>query len=106
MAVPNVVTKRLGKGTLSTSSAVLYSAAPAGTIVLVKALTLCNKTANEATVTFSLAGTEVIFQHTVKAKDTITIPFLDQVLQSGETITGLSGTNNAINYYISGKEVN
>ncbi|MEO2212130.1 hypothetical protein ABGV40_14905 [Paenibacillus amylolyticus] len=105
MADPVVVTKRLGKGTLSTGNAILYPAVPAGTIALVKALTLCNKTALDATVTISLAGTEVIFQHIIKARDTITIPFLDQVLQPGETITGLAGTTNAINYYISGKEV-
>ncbi|OMF17258.1 hypothetical protein BK131_04650 [Paenibacillus amylolyticus] len=99
-----VVAKRLGKGTLTTTSANLYTV-PAGTTTQLKALTLCNKTTTAATVTISLAGTEIIYQYSVKANDTITIPFLDQVLQSGETITGLSGTASAINYYISGKEV-
>lgn len=76
-----------------------------GTTTFIKAVTLCNKTATDATVTLLLAGTEVIYQHTIKAKDTVTIPFLDQILQAGETITGLAGTANSINYYISGREV-
>lgn len=98
------VSKRFAKGTLTTSSATLYTA-PATGRAFVKALTLCNKTATDATVTLLLAGTEVIYQHVVKANDTLTIPFLDQVLEAGETITGLSGTASAITYYISGREV-
>lgn len=101
------VSKRLGKGTFGTASTTVYTVPtnPANTAAFIKAITLCNKTATDATVTLLLAGTEVIYQHTIKAKDTITIPFLDQILQAGETITGLAGTANAINYYISGREV-
>lgn len=99
-----VVSKRLAKGTFSTASATQYTV-PTSTTTLVKAITLCNKTASDATVTLLFGGTEVIYQHTIKARDTITIPFLDQILQSTETITGLAGTASAINYYISGKEV-
>jgi len=99
-----VVAKRLAKGTFGTTSATQYTV-PASTTTLVKAITLCNKTASDATVTLLFGGTEVIYQHNIKAKDTITIPFLDQIIQAGETITGLAGTASAINYYISGKEV-
>ncbi|MCM3131914.1 hypothetical protein M3629_03910 [Paenibacillus polysaccharolyticus] len=99
-----VVAKRLGKGTFGTASATQYTV-PVSTTTLVKAITLCNKTASDATVTLLFGGTEVIYQHTIKARDTVTIPFLDQIIQAGETITGLAGTANAINYYISGKEV-
>lgn len=99
-----VVAKRLAKGTFGTTSASLYPV-PAGATTLVKAVTLCNKTATAATVTLLFGGTEVIYQHTIKPNDTITIPFLDQILQAGEAITGLAGTANAITYYISGKEV-
>lgn len=98
------ISKRLGKGTFGTTSTTVYTT-PADTSAFIKAITLCNKTATDATVTLLLAGTEVIYQHTIKAKDTITIPFLDQIIQAGEAITGLAGTANAINYYISGREV-
>lgn len=98
------ISKRLGKGTFTASSTTVYTA-PSGTTTFIKAITLCNKTAADATVTLLLAGTEVIWQHNVKAKDTLTIPFLDQIIMPGETITGLAGTAAAINYYISGREV-
>lgn len=98
------MSKRLGKGTFGTTSTTVYTA-PDDTSAFIKAITLCNKTATDATVTLLLAGTEVIYQHSIKAKDTITIPFLDQIIQAGEAITGLAGTANAINYYISGREV-
>lgn len=99
-----ITNKRLCKGTLSDSEGTLYTV-PASTQAVLKALTLCNKTANPATVTLKLAGTEVIYQHTIAGNDTITIPFMDQVLDASETIAGLSDTASAINYYISGKEL-
>lgn len=99
-----VVDKRLYKGTLGDTSATLYPV-PAGKFVIVKAVTLCNKTATAATVTISFAGLEVIYQYAVAARDTITIPFMDQILEASEEITGLAGTASAINVYISGKEV-
>ncbi|WP_433943458.1 hypothetical protein [Paenibacillus sp. SN-8-1] len=98
------VSKRLAKGIFSTASSTLYTV-PASTTTFLKALTICNKTATDATVTLLLAGTEVIYQHTIKAKDSITIPFLDQILNAGETITGLAGTASALTYYMSGREV-
>ncbi|MNW03717.1 hypothetical protein D3C71_1996920 [compost metagenome] len=78
---------------------------PASTTTFIKALTICNKTATDAVVTLLLAGTEVIYQHKIKANDTITIPFLDQILNAGETITGLAGTASTLTYYMSGREV-
>ncbi|RUT36332.1 hypothetical protein EJP77_04930 [Paenibacillus zeisoli] len=98
------VSKRLGKGIFGTASTTVYTV-PASTTTFLKALTICNKTATDATVTLLLAGTEVIYQHKIKANDTITIPFLDQILNAGETITGLAGTASALTYYISGREV-
>lgn len=98
--------KRLCSGVLSGANATLYTApAAAGNYVIVKAITLCNKTAVAATVTLKLAGIEVICTHIIRAYDTVTIPFIDHVLQAGELIEGSSGTASAINYYMSGKEV-
>lgn len=101
MAVTN---KRLCKGTLTTSNATLYTT-PASTTTVVKAVTICNKTAAAQTVTLKFAGTEVIAGHSLAAYDTITLPFMDQILAAGELIEGLANANSAINYYISGKEI-
>lgn len=101
-----ITTKRLCKGTLGTTSATLYTAPSAtGNYTVVKAVTLCNGSDAAAAVTLTLAGTTLVSAHVLAARDTITIPFMDQVLQAGETIDGLAGTDAVISYYISGKEV-
>lgn len=100
------VDKRLCAGTLSATNATLYTApATAGSYVIIKAITLCNKTAATATVTIKLDGIEVVSAYPLAGHDTITIPFMDHVIEASELIEGLSGTASAINYYISGKEV-
>lgn len=99
-----ITDKRLCKGTLGNSNATLYTA-PAGTTVIVKALTLCNYSSSAATATIKFDGTEVIATHSIAAYDTITIPFIDQILDPEELIEGSAGTASSINYYISGKEV-
>ncbi|NWL89555.1 hypothetical protein DMN77_18570 [Paenibacillus sp. 79R4] len=98
------VSKRFGKGTFGTASTTIYTV-PEGKTAFLKALTVCNKTTADATFTILLAGTEIIYQHTLKAKDTLTIPFLDQIIESGEAVAGLASAASAINYYISGREV-
>jgi hypothetical protein len=100
------VDKRLCSGTLSATNATLYTApSTAGSFVVIKAITLCNKTASMATVTLKLDGIEVVAAYPIEARDTITIPFIDHILEASELIEGLAGTASAINYYISGKEV-
>jgi len=98
--------KRLCSGTLSDSNATLYTApSGVGDYVIIKAVTLCNKTASAATVTIKLDGVEVIGGYTVLGNDTITIPFMDQIIEASEIIEGSSGTASAVNYYISGKTI-
>ncbi|MFE0619714.1 hypothetical protein [Bacillus altitudinis] len=98
------VAKRLGKGMVSiTPNTVMYTV-PTSTTTLVKAVTICNTVSTPVTVRLSFAGAAVIFDHTIKPNDTITIPFIDQILMGGETITG-SASASAVWYYISGKEV-
>lgn len=99
------VTKRLGKGTLTTSNATLVAAPGAGVYYIVKSLTICNKTSVDDVVTFKLAGTEILYQHPITAKDSLTIPFLDHVVHTGELIEGNAGANSSLTYYISGIEV-
>lgn len=98
--------KRLCAGTLTDANATLYTAtAGVGDYAIIKAVTLCNKTASAATVTIKFDGVEVIAGYTLLANDTITIPFIDQIIEASELIEGSSGTASAINYYISGKEI-
>jgi predicted RNA-binding protein with TRAM domain len=94
---------RLCSGTFTDSNATIYTAsASVGDYVIIKAVTLCNKTAINATVTLKFDGIEVVSGFTVLANDTVTIPFIDQVLEASEIIEGSSGTAASINYYISG----
>jgi hypothetical protein len=50
-------------------------------------------------------GIEVVANYTILQNDTITIPFIDQIIEASEIIEGSSDASNSINYYISGKEV-
>lgn len=100
------VAKRLYRGGMPTSntpSSTLYTV-PASTTTMVKAVTICNTSASSATVRLLFGPTAVIYDHTIKGNDTITIPFLDQVLASGDQIIG-TASSTAIAIYISGKEV-
>ncbi len=98
--------KRLCKGTLADSNGTLYTSPTAeGGYTIIKAVTLCNKTAAAQKATIKFAGTEVISEHTVAANDTVTIPFIDQIILTTELIEGLCDAADAINYYISGKEL-
>jgi hypothetical protein len=102
---------RIGKGTLSDSLANIDDAAvPADHIRFVKAITLCNKTATDRTVTITFAGTNVIYTYTLEGygagkENTITIPFFDQVMEAAERIQGSASATSAIDYYISGREI-
>jgi hypothetical protein len=100
----------IGRGTLTNASASLDSGAvPADRIRLVKAITLCNKTSTDRWVIFQFAGTNMLHRYTVpgfgdREENTITIPFIDQVMTSGMRITGYAEVSSAIDYYISGIE--
>ncbi|WP_426334247.1 hypothetical protein ACN9MH_06345 [Paenibacillus silvae] len=97
------ISKRLGKGSLTTAAVTLYTA-PSNKKVFIKALSLCNTSTSETTVSLYLAGTLFMFQHVIKGRDTLTIPFIDHIIEPGETISALSSAQN-ITYYISGREV-
>lgn len=97
------IAKRLYKGTPGTTSTTAYTA-PAATTTIVKNIIMTNKTALNATLTVTIAGTEVVYQYSVPAKDMITID-LTAVINATETITLIAGTASAVNVYISGVEV-
>lgn len=98
--------KRLCAGTLTGTSAILYTApSSSGAITIIKAIALCNKTAAPVMVTLAFDGVDVVNTHAIAAYNTIMIPFADQIIEAGETITGYAGSASAVNYYISGMEV-
>lgn len=103
--------KRLGKGTLTDTLVNIDDAAvPAGHVRFVKAITLCNKTSTDRHVTITFAGTNVIFEYVIEGagagnENTITIPFMDQVMVATERIQGAAEAGSAIDFYISGREV-
>jgi len=95
--------KNLYKGTLGTSSATLYTV-PASTATIVKEITICNKTATDATATIMFDGANIVCGKTVTKNDTYIIE-LHSILETGKIIAGLAGTASAIDIYISGIEV-
>ncbi len=97
------VLKKLASGTLGTSSSTLYTV-PASTKTIVKSIILCNKTSSDKYATITFAGTDVIYQHTVKAKDTLVVQ-MTAILEASATIAGLAEAADTIGYYISGIEV-
>ena len=100
---------RIGKGTLSTTLADIDTVAvPNGEVRYVKALTLCNKSTESCHSTITFAGTNMIYQYILAApggENTITLPFFDQVMSSGERIQGMAEAASSIDFYISGREV-
>ena len=100
---------RIGKGTLSTALADIDTAAVAnGYVRYVKAFTLCNKSTQALYSTITVAGTNVVYQYILDApggENTVTIPFFDQVMSSGERIQGMAEGSSGIDYYISGRHV-
>ncbi len=110
-----IVKKRLGKGTLTDSLANIDDQeVPSDTIRVVKAITLCNAGQASATVDITFAGTSIVHNYSLigttggdgPSENTITIPFIDQILHQGERIQGKSSVTGVVHYYISGIEEN
>jgi hypothetical protein len=98
-----VTAKRLYRGTAGTSPTTAYTV-PSSTTTIVKNITLTNKMGTAATITVTIAGTEVVYNYSVAANTTVVIDLL-LIMHTTETITIQAGTASAINVYISGVEV-
>lgn len=101
------VTKRFAKGNMmgSATTSVVYTV-PSGTTSIVKALTVCNRGSSPVKFNLLFEDVTIVAEHAVKANDTITIPFMDQVMHAGEKIYIYSTVGNSVmSFYISGKEV-
>lgn len=99
----NDTLKRLYSGVMGTAQATYYTA-PAGSKVIVRQVTICNKTAAAATATLLLNGCNIINGREIPAKDTLVLP-LYHVIEATNSIEGLAGTAAALDIYISGIEV-
>ncbi len=98
---------RLGHGTLGTSPVDIDdNAVPSGQQRMVKALTLCNRMTTTRQVTVTLDGVHVLANYAIPGypgENSITIPFMDQVMNAGERIQGWADGSN-VDFYISGRE--
>jgi len=100
------VTKKIYNGTLTASSATVYTApSTAGSCVVIKTITCCNKTAVDGWVSVSLDGTSLLYQQLVPAKKTLVLIDLDQVLDPSDVVSALANAATTIDIMISGKEV-
>ncbi|MFS0857895.1 hypothetical protein [Paenibacillus taichungensis] len=97
------VSRRLVRGILTTSNTTLYTV-PSNTTTFIKSLSLCNTTTVAVTFDLYFAGYQFAQGHTIKAKDTLIIPCVDQIIHAGESITG-NASNQSVIVLISGKEV-
>lgn len=93
---------RLAQGTAGIGLSTVYTV-PVGSTAIIKAITLCNKTIQSVAITMTFAGTYVLYSHGITNYDTLTIPFIDQVLQAGEVIQVSANFAGSIDFYISGK---
>ncbi|MFB8372549.1 hypothetical protein [Paenibacillus taichungensis] len=102
-----VVTKRLAKGLHNTSNPISVYSAPSaiGAKTFIKALTICSSSdTTDTSVSIMFAEVFVVRNFVLKPRQTITIPYFDHILESGESIK-LASSPNTVNYYISGREV-
>lgn len=100
------VSKRLYKGTLTASNATLYTAPSTTNLyVIIKTITVCNKTAADGWVSINLDGGELLYQQLIPAKKTLVMIDIDQVIPASTLIEGLANAANTMSVLISGKEV-
>lgn len=96
-----VVDKRLARANFS-QRVTLYTC-PSNAKTFVKAVSVCNPMSSASKFTLVIGGIAIVASHTINAQDTITIPFLDHIIEAGETIQAES--SGSCNIYISGREV-
>ena len=95
---------KIYNGTLADAKATLYTV-PASTTLYVKAVSICNWTAALQTVDLWFDGVIILFKLPMPAYSSITVPFFDQILDTGDLIEGNSNAASKIDMYISGKLV-
>jgi hypothetical protein len=95
--------KVLGRGTLTDSSATLYTV-PTATKAIVTSIVLCNTAASANTVDLELDGVMIADGLTIAAASTVVID-LRQVLDAADLIEGVASVTSEVTYHISGVEI-
>jgi hypothetical protein len=95
--------KVLGRGTLTDSSATLYTV-PAATTAIITNIVLCNTASSARTVDLELDGVMLADGLTLGAASTTVID-LRQVLDAADLIEGLASVDAEVTFHISGIEV-
>lgn len=98
------VAKRLGASLISNVAGDLYTV-PASTTTIVKSITLCNAHTGAVTVDLKFNNIHILKGYSIDANKTITIPYIDHVLLTGEKINMVASVNAVVSIYVSGKEV-
>lgn len=94
--------KVLFRGAATTGSSTLYTV-PALTKTLITSVVVTNTSGTNATFDMSLNGVQIANDVIAPANDSIILE-LKQVIDSGQTITGLASVT-AVNFHISGLEI-
>lgn len=95
---PYIFARANGLGTLSTSNQVRDTA----NNILIKSVTFCNVTGTDTTIALSINGSSLMGSKLLRAYDTLTIPFLDQLLIKNEYLQAWASAANAVVYHATG----
>lgn len=93
---------RIYGGTLATSAADLYTV-PDAKRLIVKTISLCNRTANAVTVTLKLGSQYFLSEYPIDPHDTIVLSPMDHILAAAEIINGNASAASALDIIISGR---
>ena len=95
--------KVLGRGTLTDSSATLYTV-PSATKAIISNIVLCNTSASARTVDLELDGVMLADGLAIAGASTVVID-LRQVLDAADLIEGVASVTSEVTYHISGVEI-
>ncbi|MNJ29316.1 hypothetical protein D3C77_238770 [compost metagenome] len=108
------VSKRLGFGVMNIAGGGggVYTV-PSGKKTFIKSMTICNITSVEGKFSVSIyphvsggISYNLVSDYLLKGNDTITIPFLDQILEEEDVLAIYkSNSTSYFNFYVSGREV-
>ncbi|SDL24407.1 hypothetical protein SAMN05428961_104386 [Paenibacillus sp. OK060] len=98
------VIKNLYSATISTTSTSTVYTVPDKKFSVVKSVFICNKSTSSCAVKLIIGGINVIYDHVIKAKDTLVINDLDIPIIQGETIQVSTTIANTVSITLVGFE--
>ncbi len=103
----SVMPKRLGKGYLDSVYTIISSEIKPNHIYFIDCITFCNTSSVKQKIWVKLADIPIIHAYEIPpigAENTLVIPFMDQIIHSGEFLLAKADDPDAVSFYISGKE--